>query len=104
MKDNVDKQKKSEPQKQLSKEFIREWMVKNSFQRKEGKAIAEILNSFVNEVSERYIELCENITVEAFVKTKISDVLKRIESNKDNFLRTNSKLLSMLVWHKMEID
>ena len=90
-----ERQKKGEPQKQLSKEFVREWLMENGFHGREGQVIPEIQNSFVNEVSERYIELYKNITGELFVKDETSDVLKRIESNTNNSLSVNSKMLSM---------
>ena len=76
------------PQKQLSKEFVREWLMLNNFQGRTGEKIPEMTDIFVNEVSERYIELYENITGEKFVKADITDVVSRIESNCKNFLKT----------------
>ncbi|HOW08671.1 MAG TPA: phosphoribosylaminoimidazolesuccinocarboxamide synthase [Bacteroidales bacterium] len=76
------------PQKQLSKEFVREWLMENGFQGKEGQKIPEMSDEFVGQVSERYIELYENITGEKFVRADISDVRKRIESNCLKFLET----------------
>jgi phosphoribosylaminoimidazole-succinocarboxamide synthase len=76
------------PQKQLSKEFVREWLMANNFQGREGEKVPEMTDKFVNEVSERYIELYENITGDRFVKADISDVVTRIETNCRNFLKT----------------
>ncbi|NLJ43091.1 MAG: phosphoribosylaminoimidazolesuccinocarboxamide synthase [Bacteroidales bacterium] len=76
------------PQKQLSKEFVREWLMENGFQGKEGQKVPHMSDEFVRQVSERYIELYENITGEKFVRDDISDVRKRIESNCLKFLET----------------
>jgi phosphoribosylaminoimidazole-succinocarboxamide synthase len=76
------------PQKQLSKEFVREWLMANGFQGQTGQKVPEMTDKFVNEVSERYIELYENITGEKFVKADISDVTGRIEKNCRAFLAT----------------
>jgi phosphoribosylaminoimidazole-succinocarboxamide synthase len=76
------------PQKQLSKEFVREWLMANNFQGREGEAVPEMTDMFVNEVSERYIELYEKITGDEFVRAEISDVVSRIESNCREFLKT----------------
>ena len=76
------------PQKQLSKEFVREWLMENGFQGKDGQKVPEMTDKFVNEVSERYIELYENITGEKFVRSDISNVPERIEKNCLNFLKT----------------
>lgn len=77
---------KGEPQKQLSKEFVREWLMENGFQGKDGQKVPEMSDAFVNEISERYIELYEKITGENFVKSDISDVNGRIMANCRNFL------------------
>ena len=69
------------PQKQLSKEFVREWLMANGFQGLEGQKIPEMTDVFVNEVSERYIELYERITGEKFTRADISNVPERIEKN-----------------------
>jgi phosphoribosylaminoimidazole-succinocarboxamide synthase len=74
------------PQKQLSKEFVREWLMENGFQGKSGQKVPEMTDSFVKEVSERYIELFENITGEKFEKADISNVPERIERNCMAFL------------------
>lgn len=79
---------KGEPQKQLSKEFVREWLMANGFQGQSGQAVPEMTDSFVNEVSERYIELYEKITGEKFVRADISDVPGRIEKNCMDFLKS----------------
>jgi phosphoribosylaminoimidazole-succinocarboxamide synthase len=76
------------PQKQLSKEFVREWLMANNFQGREGEKVPEMTDKFVAEVSERYIELYEKITGEKFVPADISDVPSRIEKNCVNFLKT----------------
>lgn len=77
---------KDEPQKQLSKEFVRQWLISNGFQGKEGQKVPEMNEKFVKEVSERYIELFENITGQKFQKAQDYDVEKRIESNIQEFL------------------
>ena len=76
------------PQKQLSKEFVREWLMENGFQGREGQKIPEMSDEFVNEVSDRYIELYEKITGEKFIKADISNVPERIEMNCLKFLKT----------------
>jgi len=76
------------PQKQLSKEFVREWLLANGFQGKEGQKIPEMNDAFVNEVSERYIELYERITGDKLIKADISNVPERIERNCLAFLKT----------------
>lgn len=68
------------PQKQLSKEFVRQWLIKNGFQGKEGQTVPEMPDEFVKEVSDRYIELFEKITGDKFIKTQSSDLEKEIES------------------------
>lgn len=77
---------KGEAQKQLSKEFVREWLMENGFQGKEGQAIPEMTEEIVNGISERYIELFENITGEKFEKADVNDVAERIEKNVSGFL------------------
>ncbi|HBH83663.1 MAG TPA: phosphoribosylaminoimidazolesuccinocarboxamide synthase [Bacteroidales bacterium] len=76
------------PQKQLSKEFVREWLMANGFQGQPGQQVPEMSDNFVNEVSGRYIELFEKITGEKFEKADISDVPGRIETNCRNFLNS----------------
>jgi phosphoribosylaminoimidazole-succinocarboxamide synthase len=80
---------KGEPQKQLSKEFVREWLISNGFQGKEGQKVPVMTDEFVNLVSERYIELFENITGEEFLKEETTDLSKRIEKNVLEFLKSN---------------
>ena len=82
----TDRMEKGDPQKQLSKEFVREWLMENGFQGKEGQSIPDMNDDFVNSVSERYIELYEKITGEAFKKEDVSNVLDRVESNINKFL------------------
>ncbi len=65
------------PQKQLSKEFVREWLMANGFQGQHGQKVPEMTDKFVNEVSERYIELFENITGEKFMKEDITDIRRK---------------------------
>ena len=79
---------KGEPQKQLSKEFVREWLMENGFMGKAGQQVPEMTDEFVASVSERYIELYENIVGEPFVKGTDEDGLEgRIEGNVNNFLK-----------------
>lgn len=78
---------KGEPQKQLSKEFVREWLMANGFQGKEGQQVPEMTDEFVNSVSERYIELYEQVTGEKFNRVPTEGVLDRIESNIKKFLK-----------------
>lgn len=80
------RQAKGEPQKQLSKEFVREWLMEHGFQGKEGQAVPEMTDDFVNQVSERYIELYEQITGEKFIRSDISNVLNRVDSNIRQYL------------------
>ncbi len=76
-----ERQQKGEKQKQLSKEFVREWLIANGFQGEEGQEVPEMHDEFIQQVSERYIELYEKITGETFQKAESSDVLGRIEQN-----------------------
>ncbi|MCB9361553.1 MAG: phosphoribosylaminoimidazolesuccinocarboxamide synthase [Flavobacteriales bacterium] len=76
-----ERQANGEKQKQLSKEFVREWLIENGFQGKEGQQIPDMSEEFINQVSERYIELYEMITGDKFVKSDVTDVLKRVEGN-----------------------
>jgi phosphoribosylaminoimidazole-succinocarboxamide synthase len=75
-------------QKQLSKEFVREWLMANGFQGQEGQKVPEMSDDFINEISERYIELYEKITGEKFVRADITNVRERIETNCRRFLAT----------------
>ncbi len=76
-----ERQNNDEEQKQLSKEFVRRWLIENGFQGKEGQQIPEMTDEYIATVSERYIELYENIMGEKFVKADISDINNRIEKN-----------------------
>ncbi len=80
------RQSKNEPQKQLSKEFVREWLMANGFQGKDGQTIPAMDDEFVNLVSERYIELYENITGDKFERADVSNVIARVENNISKFL------------------
>lgn len=77
---------RGEDQKQLSKEFVRQWLIQNGFQGQHGQQVPEMTESYVNKVSERYIELYENITGEKFIKSNADNVLSRIEGNIESFL------------------
>jgi phosphoribosylaminoimidazole-succinocarboxamide synthase len=79
---------KNLPQKQLSKEFVREWLMQNGFQGQTGQLVPDMTDDFVNQVSERYIELYEKITGEKFVRADISNVPERIEKNCRSFLKS----------------
>jgi phosphoribosylaminoimidazole-succinocarboxamide synthase len=84
------RQANGEQQRQLSKEFVREWLMEHGFQGKEGQKIPEIPDEFVNQISERYIELYEHITGEKFTRSDAADVLKRVEDNISVWLRKNT--------------
>lgn len=77
----------NEPQKQLSKEFVRQWLIENGFQGKEGQNVPLMSDEFVDSVSERYIELYENITGDSFKKSDIAKINARIENAVNIFLR-----------------
>lgn len=77
---------KGEAQKQLSKEFVREWLMDNDFQGKEGQIVPEMTDEIVKNISERYIELYENISGEAFIREDISNIQERITQNVKNYL------------------
>lgn len=83
-----ERQEKGESQKQLSKEFVREWLMEKGFQGEKGQQVPEMTDSFIKQVSERYIELYENITGESFEKADSADVLNRIERNINEFLKS----------------
>ena len=76
------------PQKQLSKEFVREWLMANGFQGKQGQEVPEMSDVYVNQVSDRYIELYEKITGEKFNRADISNVTERIDVNCRKFLKS----------------
>ena len=79
---------KGEAQKQLSKEFVREWLMENGFQGKDGQQVPKMTPEIVAGISERYIELFENISGEAFDKADIADITARIEKNVVEYLKT----------------
>jgi phosphoribosylaminoimidazole-succinocarboxamide synthase len=81
-----ERQDKGEQQKQLSKEFVREWLMGKDFMGQQGQQVPDMSDEFVNSVSERYIELYENITGEKFIKADVSDVLNRVEKNISDYL------------------
>ena len=81
-----ERQDKGEPQKQLSKEFVRQWLIENGFQGLEGQQIPEMSEAKISEISNRYIELYEQITGEVFVKATTDNVMHRIEKNVNSFL------------------
>ena len=75
------RQDNNEEQKQLSKEFVRRWLIDNGFQGKEGQQIPEMSDAWVNEISERYIELYEKVTGDKFIKHPTDNLLARVEKN-----------------------
>jgi len=81
-----ERQSKNEDQKQLSKEFVREWLIENGFQGLEGQSIPAIPDEFVKTVTERYTELYEKITGETFVKADVTNIEQRIENNVNQYL------------------
>lgn len=81
-----ERQARGEAQKQLSKEFVRQWLIQNGFQGLEGQQVPFMSDAYIETVSERYIELYENITGETFVKADVSNILERIEQNVLNYL------------------
>lgn len=78
---------KGESQKQLSKEFVREWLMDNGFQGQEGQSVPEMTDEIVQSISDRYIELYEHITGEKFVKTQSENIQDRIEKNVSAYLK-----------------
>ena len=83
-----DRIKNNLPQKQLSKEFVRQWLIENGFQGKDGQSIPNMSEEYCNQVAERYIELFELITGDKFIKEDVSDVLNRVEKNIANYLNS----------------
>jgi phosphoribosylaminoimidazole-succinocarboxamide synthase len=76
-----DRQQKGEEQKQLSKEFVRRWLIENGFQGKEGQAVPDMSEAWIREISDRYIELYEKVTGDTFVKHPTEEIAARVESN-----------------------
>ena len=85
-----ERQEKGESQKQLSKEFVRQWLIENGFQGKDGQQIPAMSDEKIIEISNRYIELYEQITGENFVKANTENVLNRIEKNITKFLTSTN--------------
>lgn len=83
-------QDSGEPQKQLSKEFVRQWLIENDFQGQEGQTVPFMSDNYIESVSERYIELYENIMGEPFVKADVSNIQERIKVNVEKFLAINN--------------
>ncbi len=83
----LDRFNAGQPQKQLSKEFVREWLMENGFQGRTGEKVPEMTPAFVEQISARYIELYERITGKEFVKADTSDPIKRINDNVNAFLK-----------------
>ncbi|RZK48684.1 MAG: phosphoribosylaminoimidazolesuccinocarboxamide synthase [Pedobacter sp.] len=83
-----ERQLKGEPQKQLSKEFVRKWLIENNFQGKDGQVIPEMTPDIISSISNRYIELYEKITGEKFLKNETTDIENRIFSNTKNAIET----------------
>jgi len=82
-----ERQAAGEAQKQLSKEFVRQWLISNNFQGLEGQTLPEMSDDYISSVSERYIELYENITGETFVKAPVENIQTRIEQNILDYLK-----------------
>ena len=83
----TERQAKGTPQKQLSKEFVRQWLISNGFQGLEGQEVPYMSDAYITSVSERYIELYENITGKSFVKADTTDIAQRIEERVLGYLR-----------------
>ena len=83
-----DRQHAQEPQKQLSKEFVRQWLISKGFQGLEGQSVPEMSDAYINTVSERYIELYERITGEPFVKADTTNIHDRILQNVSDYLKS----------------
>ena len=81
-----ERQNNSQAQRQLSKEFVREWLMENGFQGQEGQSVPEMTPEIINQISERYIELYENIIGEKFQRNQTNDLSKRIETNISKWL------------------
>ena len=81
-----ERQKRGEKQKQLSKEFVRQWLIENGFQGHDGQQIPEMTDQVVNSISDRYIELYEQVTGEQFIKDETKNPLDRIKNNIENYI------------------
>jgi phosphoribosylaminoimidazole-succinocarboxamide synthase len=84
-----ERQQKGEPQKQLSKEFVRQWLISNGFQGLEGQSVPHMSDEYITSVSDRYIELYEQITGNAFAKADTQNIHQRIEENVEKWLASN---------------
>jgi len=84
----LERQLNGEPQKQLSKEFVRQWLISNNFQGLQGQKVPEMSDDYITTVSERYIELFENITSESFVKSETKNISERVFKNTENYLNS----------------
>lgn len=84
----AERQARREPQKQLSKEFVRQWLISKGFQGLEGQQIPEMSEEYIKEISDRYIELYEKITGNEFIKEDVSSIENRIEQNILSYLKT----------------
>jgi len=82
-----DLQRKNEPQRQLSKEFVRQWLIENDFQGLGGQSVPDMPDAFITTITDRYIELYERITGKAFNKSNVADITKRIQQNVDRYLQ-----------------
>ena len=76
------------PQKQLSKEFVRQWLIKNNFQGKQGQIVPKMSDKYIKSVSERYMELYEKITGLKFIKSDISEINERILNNVEHYFNS----------------
>ena len=84
----LERQLKGEPQKQLSKEFVRQWLISNNFQGLQGQKVPEMSDEYIVTVSDRYIELFENITSESFVKSETKNISERVFKNTEIYLNS----------------
>ena len=84
----LERQLNGEPQKQLSKEFVRQWLISNNFQGLQGQKVPEMSDEYIVTVSDRYIELFENITSESFVKSETKNISERVFKNTENYLNS----------------
>jgi len=83
----MQRQNNNLPQKQLSKEFVRQWLIQNNFQGLKGQSVPNMSDDYIKSVSERYIELYENITSDEFIKSNPQNIHQRIYTNTENFLK-----------------
>ena len=85
-----ERQRKGEEQKQLSKEFVRRWLIENGFQGKEGQQVPAMSDEWIHEISNRYIELFERVTGQNFVPASQENISKRVEDNILSWLKNSS--------------